>query len=147
MQGELEAVSTLGFSLRIVPPTWPNEEYRFLTTVGNGTRLQIFHQHAGKMDTTVRNSLAIISRIDACAAGVINTMLETPDATSALIGRLLRAIGGGIADLARLQIGLSHQITLHRRDIALWDTKKSATRDIPGTCSSSVKARLWAKNS
>ena len=77
------------------------------------------------MDSAVRESLAIFSRIDACAAAVINTMPQAPDATSALIERALRSIGGGIVDLARLQIGLSHQITLHGRDTALWDHKKS----------------------
>ena len=95
-------------------------------------KLQISDQHAVKMDSAVRESLAIISRIDACAAAVINTMPQMPDATSALTERALRSIGGGIADLARLQIGLSYQITLHRRDTALWDTKKSgiSTRDM-----------------
>ena len=54
-----------------------------------------------------------------------NTMPQTPDVTSALTERALSSIGGGIADLARLQSGLSHQITLYRRDTALWDTNKS----------------------
>ena len=61
-------------------------------------KLQISDQHAGKMDSAVRESLAIISRIDACAAAVINTMPQMPDATSALTERALSSIGGGIAE-------------------------------------------------
>ena len=63
-------------------------------------------------------------------------MPQTPDAISAVIKRSLRAIGGGISGLVRLLIGLSHQITVHRRDTALWDTKKGgiATRDMLKLC-------------
>ena len=56
-----------------------------------------------------------------------NTMPQTPDVTSALTERALSSMGGGIADIARLQIELSHQITLHRRDTA-WNGSHRARR-------------------
>ena len=45
------------------------------------------------------------------------------DLNDSYIIRTIRALGSGIGDVAKLLVSVSHQLTLHRRDTALWEAK------------------------
>ncbi len=118
--------------IRQSAPLWHSERPDWLAKITPQTRLYMSDAHAIRLDTAAREALTIVSRIDACASAIQHTIPLTEDIESAYAIRALRAIGGGIGDVARLLVSISHQISTHRRDAAMWDTKsrRVATRDM-----------------
>ena len=45
------------------------------------------------------------------------------DLNDSYIIRTIRALGAGIGDVAKLLVSVSHQLTIHRRDTALWEAR------------------------
>ena len=45
------------------------------------------------------------------------------DVNDSYIIRTIRALGAGIGDFAKLLASVSHQLTVHRRDTALWEAR------------------------
>ena len=75
------------------------------------------------MDTALWEALAIISRVDACACAINERMSHPGDLNNSYLIRTIRALGSGIGDVAKLLVLVSHQLTLHRRDTALWEAR------------------------
>ena len=109
--------------LNLVAPAWPSELPKFLVEMLPQTRLRISDAHAAKMDGALREALAIISRVDACACAINERMPHPGDLNDSYLIRTIRALGSGIGDVAKLLVLVSHQLTLHRRDTALWEAR------------------------
>ena len=87
------------------------------------TRLYVTDSDAARLDSSVRESLVILSNLDAVTSALQNIITDTDAITVPFIIRALQYIGGGLGDLARLATLSSHQLSLHRRDAALWEAK------------------------
>ena len=68
-------------------------------------------------------SLVILSNLDAVTSALQNTITDTNALTVPFIIRALQYIGEGLGVLARLATLSVHQLSLHRRDAALWEAK------------------------
>ena len=60
--------------LNLAAPAWPSELPKFLVEMLPQTRLRISDAHAARMDGALREALAIISRVDACACAINERM-------------------------------------------------------------------------
>ena len=65
--------------LNLTAPAWPSELPKFLVEMVPQTRLRISDAHAAKMDSALREALAIISRVDACACAINERMPHPGD--------------------------------------------------------------------
>ena len=79
-----------------------------------------------RISDALREALAIISRVDACACAINERMPHPGDLNDSYLIRTIRALGSGIGDVAKLLVLVSHQLTLHRRDTALWRPGRAA---------------------
>ena len=104
-------------------PTWAPERPDWISKVKPITRLYITDADAARLDTSARESLVILSNLDAVTSALQRTITDTDALSVPFILRALQFVGGGLADLARLSTCSSHQLSLHRRDAALWEAK------------------------
>ena len=109
--------------LHLTAPTWPTDLPKFLVEMVQQTRLRISDAHAVRMDNALKEALAIISRVDGCACAINERMPHPGDLSDSYIIRTIRALGAGIGDVAKHLVSVSHQLTLHRRDTALWEAR------------------------
>ena len=62
--------------LNLTAPTWPTDLPTLLVEMVPQTRLRISDAHAVRMDDALREALAIISRLDACACAINERMMH-----------------------------------------------------------------------
>ena len=89
-------------SLNLTAPTWSAELPNWLVNMVPQTRLRISDARVVMMDNSLREALAIILRVDACACSINERMPHMGDVNDAYIVRTIRALGAGIGDVARL---------------------------------------------
>ena len=115
--------SLSGDEIRQSSPTWAPDRPDWISKVKPNTRLYVTDSDAARLDSSVRESLVILSNLDAVTSALQHTITDTDAITVPFILRALQYVGGGLADLARLATLSSHQLSLHRRDAALWEAK------------------------
>ena len=115
--------SLSGEEIRKSAPTWAPERPDWISKVKPNTRLYLTDSDAARLDSSARESLVILSNLDAVTSALQHTITDTDALTVPFILRALQFVGGGLADLARLSTCSSHQLSLHRRDAALWEAK------------------------
>lgn len=115
---------TLGSEgIRSTPPLWPADRPDWLLKVKPTSRLYVTDGDVVRLDSATREILTILSNMDGLNAAVQRTVNSDFSDSLPFILRALRAMGSSLGDLARLAVGISHQLTLHRRDAALWEAK------------------------
>ena len=115
--------SLSGDDIRQSSPGWAQDRPEWVSKVKLNTRLYVMDSDAFRLDSSVRESLVILSNLDAVTSALHNTITDTDALTVPFIIRALQYIGGGLGDLARLATFSAHQLSLHRRDAALWEAK------------------------
>ena len=115
--------SLSGDEIRQSSPGWAPDRPDWISKVKPNTRLYVTDSDAARLDSSVRESLVILSNLDAVTSALQNTITDTDAITVPFILGALQYVGVGLADLARLATLSSHQLSLHRRDAALWEAK------------------------
>ena len=115
--------SLSGDEIRQSSPGWAPDRPDWISKVKPNTRLYVTDSDAARLDSSVRESLVILSNLDAVTSALQNTITDTDAITVPFILRALQYVGVGLADLARLATLSSHQLSLYRRDAALWEAK------------------------
>ena len=110
-------------AIRTSPPQWAKERPDWISRVKSGARLYVSDQDMVRIDTSARESLVILSNMDAYMSSIQRTVTSTSELDIPFVVRALRSVGSMIGDVARLLVHVSHQASLHRRDAALWDAK------------------------
>lgn len=94
---------------------WPDLP-AWLGQVQHYSRSYVRDGDLAQLEKQSRELVAICSSMDAYVSALAN-VLNNPDP---FVTRLLHAIGNGIADTSRRTTNMLQQLTLHRRDMALW---------------------------
>ena len=97
----LRQYSLSGEEIRQSAPTLAPDRPDWISKVKPNMRLYVNDSDAARLDSSVRESLVILSNLDAVTSALQHTITDTDAITVPFILRALQYVGGGLADLAR----------------------------------------------
>lgn len=124
MKGSLRPYQISSSDLLMTPAAQCEDRPYWMPAVARGHRSYVKEGDLIQLEQYAREALLIQSSMEAQLAAVSNTLASTPGWNALhtpFVVRTLAAMASALAELVKRNFATLQQVTLHRRDMALWN--------------------------